>query len=141
MTVVQLQGHYQQAQAIVDQHYNNTYRQVEDICSGKYLANIDWQHCQLGGHCMLMTRMIMLPCAQVDQQLESAQQLVAQRRSNSPQRPYPVRPKNRVRNHSLQGFVNLQKKILIGRFCLNMKLKLKDIFPLRTQTCCQPSCA
>ena len=35
--------------------------------------------------------------AQVDQQLESAQQLVAQRRSNSPQRPYPVRPKNRVR--------------------------------------------
>ena len=33
---------------------------------------------------------------QVDQQLESAQQLVAQRRSNSPQRPYPVRPKNRV---------------------------------------------
>ena len=38
--VVQLQGHYQQAQAIVDQHYNNTYRQVEDICSGKYLANI-----------------------------------------------------------------------------------------------------
>ena len=47
---------------------------------------------------------------QVDQQLESAQQLVAQRRSNSPQRPYPVRPKNRVRNHSLQGFVNLQQK-------------------------------
>ena len=35
---------------------------------------------------------------QVDQQLESAQQLVAQRRSNSPQRPYPVRPKNRVRS-------------------------------------------
>lgn len=55
------QGHYQQAQAIVDQHYNNTYRQV-------------------------------------DQQLESAQQLVAQRRSNSPQRPYPVRPKNRNSN-------------------------------------------
>ena len=24
------QGHYQQAQAIVDQHYNNTYRQVEE---------------------------------------------------------------------------------------------------------------
>jgi len=55
------EGHYQQAQAIVDQHYNNTYRQV-------------------------------------DQQLESAQQLVAQRRSNSPQRPYPVRPKNRNSN-------------------------------------------
>jgi len=55
------QGQYQQAQAIVDQHYNNTYRQV-------------------------------------DQQLESAQQLVAQRRSNSPQRPYPVRPKNRNSN-------------------------------------------
>ena len=51
-----------------------------------------------------------LALPQVDQQLESAQQLVAQRRSNSPQRPYPVRPKNRVRNHSLQGFVNLQQK-------------------------------
>lgn len=50
-----------EAQAIVDHHYNNTYRQV-------------------------------------DQQLESAQQLVAQRRSNSPQRPYPVRPKNRNSN-------------------------------------------
>ena len=53
---------------------------------------------------------------QVDQQLESAQQLVAQRRSNSPQRPYPVRPKNRVRNHSLQGFVNLQQKYLLEDF-------------------------
>lgn len=40
---------------------------------------------------------------QVDQQLESAQQLVAQRRSNSPQRPYPVRPKNRVRSHKLEA--------------------------------------
>jgi len=50
-----------EAQAIVDHHYNNTYRQV-------------------------------------DQQLESAQQLVAQRRSHSPQRPYPVRPKNRNSN-------------------------------------------
>lgn len=50
-----------EAQAIVDRHYSNTYRQV-------------------------------------DQQLESAQQLVAQRRSNSPQRPYPVRPKNRNSN-------------------------------------------
>lgn len=54
------QANYE-AQAIVDQHYNSTYRQV-------------------------------------DQQLESAQQLVAQRRSNSPQRPYPVRPKNRNSN-------------------------------------------
>ena len=53
-----------------------------------------------------------LALQQVDQQLESAQQLVAQRRSNSPQRPYPVRPKNRVRNHSLQGFVNYQQKKL-----------------------------
>ena len=58
----------------------------------------------------------MLPLPQVDQQLESAQQLVAQRRSNSPQRPYPVRPKNRVRNHSLQGFVNLQQKYLLEDF-------------------------
>ena len=32
---------------------------------------------------------------QVDQQLEGAQQLVAQR-TLSPARPYPVRPKNRV---------------------------------------------
>jgi len=54
------QANYE-AQAIVDHHYNNTYRQV-------------------------------------DQQLESAQQLVAQRRSHSPQRPYPVRPKNRNSN-------------------------------------------
>ena len=46
------------AHAIVDQHYEATYRQV-------------------------------------DQQLEGAQQLVAQR-ARSPQRPYPVRPKNRV---------------------------------------------
>ena len=79
---------------------------------------------------------------QVDQQLESAQQLVAQRRSNSPQRPYPVRPKNRVRNHSLHaGFCKFATKILIGIFCLNMKLKIKNFFLLRTQTCCQPSCA
>jgi len=36
---------------------------------------------------------------QVDQQLESAHQLLSQRRSNSPpQRPYPVRPKNRNSN-------------------------------------------
>ena len=46
------------AQAIVDHHYESTYRQV-------------------------------------DEQLEGAQQLVAQR-ARSPQRPYPVRPKNRV---------------------------------------------
>jgi hypothetical protein len=45
-------------QAIVDHHYEATYRQV-------------------------------------DQQLEGAQQLVAQR-AWSPQRPYPIRPKNRV---------------------------------------------
>jgi len=48
------------AHAIVDQHYESTYRQV-------------------------------------DQQLEGAQQLVAQR-ARSPQRPYPVRPKNRNSN-------------------------------------------
>jgi len=47
-------------QAIVDQHYEATYRQV-------------------------------------DQQLEGAHQLVAQR-AHSPQRPYPVRPKNRNSN-------------------------------------------
>lgn len=47
--------------AIVNHHYNATYRQV-------------------------------------DQQLECAQQLLAQRRSNSPQRPYPLRPKNRNSN-------------------------------------------
>ena len=41
---------------------------------------------------------------QVDQQLDSAQQLLAQRRSNSPpqSRPYPVRPKNRVNNLILE---------------------------------------
>lgn len=49
--------------AVVNHHYNSTYRQV-------------------------------------DQQLDSAQQLLAQRRSNSPpqSRPYPVRPKNRNSN-------------------------------------------
>jgi len=47
-------------QAIVDHHYEATYRQV-------------------------------------DQQLEGAQQLVAQR-ARSPQRPYPIRPKNRNSN-------------------------------------------
>ena len=35
---------------------------------------------------------------QVDQQLELAQQLVTQRRSNTPPRAYPVRPKNRNSN-------------------------------------------
>jgi len=55
------QGHYNQdAQAIVDHHYEATYRQV-------------------------------------DQQMEGAHQLVAQR-VMSPQRPYPVRPKNRNSN-------------------------------------------
>eukprot|EP00092_Neocalanus_flemingeri_P011190 GFUD01012054.1.p1 GENE.GFUD01012054.1~~GFUD01012054.1.p1 ORF type:complete len:379 (-),score=104.94 GFUD01012054.1:302-1417(-) len=53
------QGHYN-AQAIVDHHYEATYRQV-------------------------------------DQQLEGAHQLVAQR-ALSPQRPYPIRPKNRNSN-------------------------------------------
>merc|ERR1719419_447144 len=48
------------AHAIVGQHYEATYRQV-------------------------------------DQQLEGAQQLVAQR-ARSPQRPYPIRPKNRNSN-------------------------------------------
>jgi len=53
------EGRYD-AQAIVDQHYAATYRQV-------------------------------------DQQLEGAHQLVAQR-AQTPQRPYPVRPKNRNSN-------------------------------------------
>jgi len=48
--------------AVVNHHYNSTYRQV-------------------------------------DQQLDSAQQLLSQRRSSSPQqRPYPIRPKNRNSN-------------------------------------------
>jgi len=48
--------------AVVNHHYNTTYRQV-------------------------------------DQQLESAQQLLSQRRSSSPNvRPYPIRPKNRNSN-------------------------------------------
>ena len=51
-------GYEQPQQSIVDQHYEATYRQV-------------------------------------DQQLEGAAQLVANR-AISPQRPYPVRPKNRV---------------------------------------------
>merc|ERR1719278_1929986 len=51
-------GYDQQQQSIVEQHYEATYRQV-------------------------------------DQQLEGAAQLVANR-AISPQRPYPVRPKNRV---------------------------------------------
>ena len=32
------QGHYQQAQAIVDQHYNNTYRQVRGNQMEEYLS-------------------------------------------------------------------------------------------------------
>ena len=108
---MQLQGHYQQAQAIVDQHYNNTYRQVEDI----HIYEVDniWQAMTIlptGRTFHVNDKDDNAALPQVDQQLESAQQLVAQRRSNSPQRPYPVRPKNRVRNHSLQGFVNLQQK-------------------------------
>ena len=51
-------GYEQPQQSIVEQHYEATYRQV-------------------------------------DQQLEGAAQLVANR-AISPQRPYPVRPKNRV---------------------------------------------
>ena len=65
-----------EAQAIVDQHYNSTYRQVRTASVTSTSTH-----------------------GQVDQQLESAQQLVAQRRSNSPQRPYPVRPKNRVSSY------------------------------------------
>ena len=74
-----IQGHYSQdAQAIVDNHYEATYRQVSQPESP--MAPIF-----LSGHVN----------EQVDQQMEGAHQLVAQR-AMSPQRPYPVRPKNRV---------------------------------------------
>ena len=59
------------AQAIVDHHYEATYRQV-------------------------------------DQQLEGAHQLVAQR-ARSPQRPYPIRPKNRVSIEFLINFYGTRR--------------------------------
>ena len=46
---------------------------------------------------------------QVDQQLEGAQQLVAQR-TLSPARPYPVRPKNRVSTSNQSEVCNSSTK-------------------------------
>ena len=79
------------AQAIVDHHYEATYRHV-------------------------------------DQQLEGAQQLVAQR-ARSPQRPYPIRPKNRVSTDFIILIqISLQQPSIII-FTFQTKLKNSQYSP------------
>ena len=66
---------------------------------------------------------------QVDQQLEGAAQLVANR-ALSPQRPYPIRPKNRVSSISTRRKIQFNIQALVlnpSRTYLNLKKHKKQL--------------